>query len=109
AKAFRRPEARLAGDEGIWFFIAGDLCLFTVIFLLFMTGRMHAPAVFGRSRRAPPPSAPLASGSQPQPGARGRVDLPRREGVRVRLPVQRRNLSDNERLLHVLLRADRAA
>jgi nitric oxide reductase NorE protein len=38
------------GDEGIWFFIAGDLCLFTVIFLLFMTARMHAPAVFGRSR-----------------------------------------------------------
>src|SRR5258708_11600000 len=45
-------KARLAGDEGIWFFIAGDLCLFTVIFLLFMTGRMHAPAVFGRSREA---------------------------------------------------------
>jgi nitric oxide reductase NorE protein len=42
--------SRLAGDEGIWFFIAGDLCLFTVIFLLFMTARMHAPAVFGRSR-----------------------------------------------------------
>jgi nitric oxide reductase NorE protein len=41
---------RLAGDEGIWFFIAGDLCLFAVIFLLFMTARMHAPAVFGRSR-----------------------------------------------------------
>jgi nitric oxide reductase NorE protein len=38
------------GDEGIWFFIAGDLCLFTVIFLLYMTGRMHAPAAFGRSR-----------------------------------------------------------
>jgi nitric oxide reductase NorE protein len=45
-----KRKARLAGDEGIWFFIAGDLCLFTVIFLLFMTGRMHAPAVFGRSR-----------------------------------------------------------
>jgi nitric oxide reductase NorE protein len=43
-------DVRLAGDEGIWFFIAGDLCLFTVIFLLFMTARMHAPAVFGRSR-----------------------------------------------------------
>jgi nitric oxide reductase NorE protein len=42
--------ARLVGDEGIWFFIAGDLCLFTVIFLLFMTGRMDAPAEFGRSR-----------------------------------------------------------
>jgi nitric oxide reductase NorE protein len=41
---------RLAGDEGIWFFIAGDLCLFAVIFSLYMTGRMHAPAVFGRSR-----------------------------------------------------------
>jgi len=44
--------ARLAGDEGIWFFIAGDLCLFTVIFLLFMTARIHAPAVFGRSRQS---------------------------------------------------------
>src|ERR1700694_4614822 len=47
-----RRAVRLAGDEGIWFFIAGDLCLFTVIFLLFMTGRMHAPTVFGRSRAA---------------------------------------------------------
>jgi nitric oxide reductase NorE protein len=42
--------ARLVGDEGIWFFIAGDLCLFTVCFLLFMTGRMDAPAEFDRSR-----------------------------------------------------------
>jgi len=50
AHVARERGARLAGDEGIWFFIAGDLCLFTVIFLLFMTGRMHAPAVFGRSR-----------------------------------------------------------
>jgi nitric oxide reductase NorE protein len=45
-----KRNARLAGDEGIWFFIAGDLCLFTVIFSLYMTGRIHAPAVFGRSR-----------------------------------------------------------
>jgi nitric oxide reductase NorE protein len=43
-------DTRLVGDEGIWFFIAGDLCLFTVIFLLLMTGRMHAPAEFERSR-----------------------------------------------------------
>jgi nitric oxide reductase NorE protein len=50
AHVLGRRHARLVGDEGIWFFIAGDLCLFTVIFLLFMTGRMHAPAVFGRSR-----------------------------------------------------------
>jgi nitric oxide reductase NorE protein len=50
AHLLRERDARLVGDEGIWFFIAGDLCLFTVIFLLFMTGRMHAPAVFGRSR-----------------------------------------------------------
>jgi nitric oxide reductase NorE protein len=42
--------ARLVGDEGIWFFIAGDLCLFTVCFLLFMTGRMDKPALFERSR-----------------------------------------------------------
>jgi nitric oxide reductase NorE protein len=42
--------ARLVGDEGIWFFIAGDLCLFTVCFLLFMSGRMDAPAEFERSR-----------------------------------------------------------
>jgi nitric oxide reductase NorE protein len=45
------PEpARVVGDEGIWFFIAGDLCLFTVCFLLFMTGRIGAPAEFERSR-----------------------------------------------------------
>jgi nitric oxide reductase NorE protein len=43
-------QARLVGDEGIWFFIAGDLCLFTVCFLLFMTGRVGAPAEFERSR-----------------------------------------------------------
>jgi nitric oxide reductase NorE protein len=52
AQMLGRRSARLAGDEGIWFFIAGDLCLFSVIFLLFMTGRMHAPAIFGRSREA---------------------------------------------------------
>jgi nitric oxide reductase NorE protein len=45
-----RRGARLVGDEGIWFFIAGDLCLFTVCFMLFMTGRMDAPALFERSR-----------------------------------------------------------
>jgi nitric oxide reductase NorE protein len=45
-----RRGARLVGDEGIWFFIAGDLCLFTICFLLFMTGRMDKPAVFERSR-----------------------------------------------------------
>jgi nitric oxide reductase NorE protein len=45
------PEpARVVGDEGIWFFIAGDLCLFTVCFSLFMTGRIGAPAEFERSR-----------------------------------------------------------
>jgi nitric oxide reductase NorE protein len=43
--------ARLVGDEGIWFFIAGDLCLFTLLFLLFVTGRMDAPAEFERSRQ----------------------------------------------------------
>jgi nitric oxide reductase NorE protein len=47
-RAVRR--ARLAGDEGIWFFIAGDLCLFSVIFALFMTGRIHTPALFEHSR-----------------------------------------------------------
>jgi nitric oxide reductase NorE protein len=50
ARLLGRRGARLAGDEGIWFFIAGDLCLFTVIFSLFMTGRIHTPALFGRSR-----------------------------------------------------------
>jgi nitric oxide reductase NorE protein len=50
AHVLGRRRARLVGDEGIWFFIAGDLCLFTVIFLLFMTGRMDAPAEFARSR-----------------------------------------------------------
>jgi nitric oxide reductase NorE protein len=48
--AIGERRARLVGDEGIWFFIAGDLCLFAVIFLLFMTARIHSPALFGRSR-----------------------------------------------------------
>jgi nitric oxide reductase NorE protein len=51
AQILGERRARLAGDEGIWFFIAGDLCLFTVIFLLYMTGRMHAPVMFGASRQ----------------------------------------------------------
>jgi nitric oxide reductase NorE protein len=47
-----KRKARLVGDEGIWFFIAGDLCLFAVIFMLYMTGRIHRPAVFGHSRES---------------------------------------------------------
>jgi nitric oxide reductase NorE protein len=42
--------ARLVGDEGIWFFIAGDLCLFGLCFVLFITARLHAPAEFEMSR-----------------------------------------------------------
>jgi nitric oxide reductase NorE protein len=44
------PHARLVGDQGIWFFIAGDLCLFGLCFVLFMTARLHSPAAFETSR-----------------------------------------------------------
>jgi nitric oxide reductase NorE protein len=49
--AIGERRARLVGDEGIWFFIAGDLCLFAVIFLLFMTARIKTPALFSHSRQ----------------------------------------------------------
>jgi len=54
-------DTRLVGDEGIWFFIAGDLCLFTVCFLLFMTGRMDAPAEFENSRQTLHPDLGLVN------------------------------------------------
>jgi nitric oxide reductase NorE protein len=45
-------QRRLAGDEGVWSFITADLCLFAVLFLLFMTERYKAPALFETSRQA---------------------------------------------------------
>lgn len=43
---------KLAGDEGVWFFIAADMGLFAVLFLLFMTERYKAPVLFETSRQA---------------------------------------------------------
>ena len=44
-------QRRLAGDEGVWFFIVADMSLFAVFFLLFMTERYKAPALFESSRQ----------------------------------------------------------
>lgn len=42
---------RLAGDEGVWFFITADIAMFAVLFTAFMLARMDAPLVFEHSRR----------------------------------------------------------
>jgi nitric oxide reductase NorE protein len=42
---------RLAGDEGVWFFISADITLFAVLFLLFMIERAKAVDLFEAGRR----------------------------------------------------------
>ena len=49
------PPARprvLAGDPGVWLFIAADVVAFGLFFLLFTWGRLHAPEVYESSRQA---------------------------------------------------------
>lgn len=43
-------QRKLAGDEGVWFFISADITLFALLFLLFMVERSKAPALFEQSR-----------------------------------------------------------
>jgi len=42
---------RLAGDDGVWFFISADITLFGVLFLLFVTERYKAAPLFESSRQ----------------------------------------------------------
>ncbi len=44
-------QRKLAGDEGVWFFISVDITLFAVFFLLFMVERYKAVALFEQSRQ----------------------------------------------------------
>lgn len=44
-------QRKLAGDEGVWFFISADITLFALFFLLFMVERFKAVALFEQSRR----------------------------------------------------------
>ncbi len=45
-------QRKLAGDEGVWFFICADITLFGVLFGLFMVERYKAVALFEQSRLA---------------------------------------------------------
>ncbi len=47
---------KVAGDEGVWFFIAADISLFAVLFAAFMYGRYEAPLLFEHSRQLLNPS-----------------------------------------------------
>lgn len=52
ASASLTGQRKLAGDEGVWFFISADITLFALLFLLFMVERGKAPALFEQSRQA---------------------------------------------------------
>lgn len=43
---------KVAGDEGVWFFITADISLFAVLFAAFMSYRAGQPELFERSREA---------------------------------------------------------
>jgi len=59
--AARAERPKLPGDEGFWFFIAGDLCLFAVLFLVFITARMDAVGQFELARKKLHPGLGLVS------------------------------------------------
>ncbi|WP_439639900.1 cytochrome c oxidase subunit 3 [Nevskia sp.] len=42
---------RLPGVEGVWVFIAADMCFFALLFVSFMLGRQEATPVFEASRQ----------------------------------------------------------
>ena len=44
-------QRRLAGDEGVWFFITADITMFAVFFALFVVERYKAVALFETSRQ----------------------------------------------------------
>ena len=50
--AFVDGQRKLAGDEGVWFFICADITMFGVLFGLFMVERYKAVGLFEQSRLA---------------------------------------------------------
>lgn len=57
------PEYRMRfpGDEGVWFFIVADMCMFAIFFLLFMAGQAADPETYRRSRAELVPAIGLAN------------------------------------------------
>jgi nitric oxide reductase NorE protein len=52
AQAFtaKRTEPHLPGELGIWFFVGGDLIVFTLFFILIALGNREQAAIFAQSR-----------------------------------------------------------
>ncbi len=44
-------QRRLAGDDGVWFFVVADMSMFAVFFALFMDARFDAPTLFEQGRQ----------------------------------------------------------
>jgi nitric oxide reductase NorE protein len=60
ARADGHP-ARFPGDEGVWFFIIADMCMFALFFLLFMVGQAQDPQLYRESRAELLPAVGLAN------------------------------------------------
>jgi nitric oxide reductase NorE protein len=50
ASAIERAKPHLAGELGIWFFVAGDLIVFTLFFILIAVGNKDQASTFAQSR-----------------------------------------------------------
>lgn len=50
ATAPSSPVRRIPGEEGIWIFIFGDMCVFAVFFCVFLHARISDPAGFARDQ-----------------------------------------------------------
>ena len=48
--AIKRDEPHLPGELGIWFFVTGDLLVFTLFFILIAIGNKEQSAIFAQSR-----------------------------------------------------------
>lgn len=58
--AGRKP-SNLPGDAGFWVFIAADMCLFAMLFVVFLTARSENVGQFEFARKAMAPSLGLVS------------------------------------------------
>ncbi len=56
--SYRTP---FPGDEGVWFFIVADMCMFAIFFLLFMAGQAQDPETYRQSRAELVPAIGLAN------------------------------------------------
>jgi nitric oxide reductase NorE protein len=59
--ASAKPGPRIPGDDGVWFFIVADMCMFAVFFLLFMVGQVQNPAMYREARSHLIPEIGLAN------------------------------------------------